>query len=170
MLARLRRSDTANQAVECDLRRLALAPSNPLPCRQQMRCLRAYYTGMETLGDASGPVTCLALAPKWRMPLIVIATSAQGGRDILGLDDDFPIAVPFTTVAAGPVRAQVQLRAIQRDGDPDVHRRASHALTHTDVLSESADRRRDEAPDATSRTKTTRLQQRMDPATRSCQQ
>jgi hypothetical protein len=30
--------------------------------------------------------------------------------EIRSLDDDFPVAVPFTTVAAGPIRAHVRAR------------------------------------------------------------
>jgi cytochrome P450 len=70
-------------------RRLPLAPKNPLPYRQQLSCLRTFHTGMETLRDAGGPVTRLQLAPRWLMPPIVIATSPQGGRDILARSDRF---------------------------------------------------------------------------------
>jgi hypothetical protein len=65
--------------VSPDIGVLPLAPKNPLPCRQQMRCLRTFHTGMQTLRDADGPVTRLELAPNWLMPPVVIATSPQGG-------------------------------------------------------------------------------------------
>lgn len=64
-----------------------LAPRNPLPYRRQLSCLRVFHIGVETLRDAGGPVTRLQLAPKWLMPPMVIATSPQGGRDILGRSD-----------------------------------------------------------------------------------
>lgn len=63
---------------------LPLAPTNPLPYRQQLRALRTFHTGAETLRDAGGPVTRLTLAPRWLMPPVVIATSPQGAHDILG--------------------------------------------------------------------------------------
>ncbi|WP_275571805.1 cytochrome P450 [Mycolicibacterium vanbaalenii] len=66
-----------------DLRALPLAPRNPLPYRQQVRAIRTFHTGLETLRDAGGPVTRLKLAPKWLMPPMVVATSPQGARDIL---------------------------------------------------------------------------------------
>jgi cytochrome P450 len=67
-----------------DLRTLPLAPRNPLPYRQQVGAIRTFHTGLETLRDAGGPVTRLKLAPKWLMPPVVVATSPQGARDILG--------------------------------------------------------------------------------------
>ncbi|PQP51171.1 cytochrome P450 [Mycolicibacterium austroafricanum] len=66
-----------------DLSALPLAPRNPLPYRQQVRAIRTFHTGLETLRDAGGPVTRLKLAPKWLMPPMVVATSPQGARDIL---------------------------------------------------------------------------------------
>jgi hypothetical protein len=82
-------SDTADSSVSADISLLPLAPKNPLPYRQQLSCLRAFHIGMETLRDAGGSVTRLELAPKWLMPPIVIATSPQGGHDILGRSDAF---------------------------------------------------------------------------------
>jgi cytochrome P450 len=63
---------------------LPLAPMNPLPYRQQVRAIRAFHTGVETLRDAGGPVTRLRLGPKLLMPPVVVATSPQSARDILG--------------------------------------------------------------------------------------
>jgi cytochrome P450 len=83
------KSDTADPPVMADVSVLPLVPKNPLPYREQLRCLRAFHTGMETLRDAGGSVTRLQLAPKWLMPPIVIAISPQGGRDILGRTDTF---------------------------------------------------------------------------------
>ena len=63
---------------------LPLAPMNPLPYRQQVRAIRAFHTGLEKLRDAGGPVTRLRFGPKWLMPPVVVATSPQSARDILG--------------------------------------------------------------------------------------
>ena len=63
---------------------LPLAPRNPLPYRQQVTALRTFHTGLEMLRDAGGPVTRLTLAPGRLMPPVVVATSPQGARDILG--------------------------------------------------------------------------------------
>jgi cytochrome P450 len=76
---------------------LPLVPKNPLPYRRQLQAIRTFHTGTEMLRDAGGPVTRCSLGPKWLMPEIVIATSPQGGRDILGRTDAF---VEKTTVHA----------------------------------------------------------------------
>jgi cytochrome P450 len=68
---------------EVALSELPLAPPNPLPYRQQVKAIRAFHTGLETLRDAGGPVTRLRLGPNWLMPQVVVATSPQGARDIL---------------------------------------------------------------------------------------
>jgi cytochrome P450 len=68
---------------EVALTELPLAPPNPLPYRQQVKAIRAFHTGLETLRDAGGPVTRLRLGPNWLMPQVVVATSPQGARDIL---------------------------------------------------------------------------------------
>jgi cytochrome P450 len=70
-----------------DVGALPLAPKNPLPYRQRLKALRVFHTGMETLRDAGGPVTRFSLGPRWLMPPIVVATSPQGGRDILARTD-----------------------------------------------------------------------------------
>ncbi|MCU1700111.1 MAG: cytochrome [Mycobacterium sp.] len=67
-----------------DAAELPLAPKNPLPYRQQVSALRAAHYGLEALRDAGGPVTRLKLAPRWLGPAVVVATSPQGARDILG--------------------------------------------------------------------------------------
>ena len=69
---------------EVALRELPMAPSNPMPYRQQVSAIRTFHTGLEALRDAGGPVTRLRLAPTWLMPPVVVATSPQGARDILG--------------------------------------------------------------------------------------
>ena len=80
-----------------DVVELPLAPKNPLPYRRQLAALREFHTGTEVLRDAGGPVTRFGLGPRWLMPEIVVATSPQGGRDILGRPDAF---VERTTVHA----------------------------------------------------------------------
>jgi cytochrome P450 len=67
-----------------DLRALPLAPMNPLPRTEQMKAVRAFHTGVETLRDAGGYVTRVVLAPKWLMPPVVIVSSPQGAHDVLG--------------------------------------------------------------------------------------
>jgi cytochrome P450 len=54
-----------------------------------VKALRAFHTGFETLRDAGGTVTRLVLAPRWITPPVVVATSPQAARDILGRKDDF---------------------------------------------------------------------------------
>ena len=46
-----------------DVSVLPPAPRNPLPYRTQLRSLRAFHTGFETLRDAGGPVTRVVLGP-----------------------------------------------------------------------------------------------------------
>ena len=72
-----------------DVGALPPVPKNPLPYRQRLKALRVFHIGMETLRDAGGPVTRFSLGPRWLMPPIVVATSPQGGRDILGRADAF---------------------------------------------------------------------------------
>ena len=69
---------------EVALNERPLVPVNPLPHRQQVWAIRAFHTGLETLRDAGGPITRLRLGPKRLMPPVVVATSPQGARDILG--------------------------------------------------------------------------------------
>ncbi|HEX9833925.1 MAG TPA: cytochrome P450, partial [Mycobacterium sp.] len=73
--------DTVDEVTPSEL---PLTPRNPLPYRQQVRALRTFHTGLEELRDAGGPATRLTLAPKWLTPPVVVATSPQGARDILG--------------------------------------------------------------------------------------
>ena len=67
-----------------DLASLPPAPDNPLPYRQRLAAVRSFHTGMDTLRDAGGPVTRVKLGPRWLIPPIVVATSPQGLRDVLG--------------------------------------------------------------------------------------
>ena len=72
-----------------DLAALPLAPKNPLPYRQRLHALREFHTGQEMLRDAGGPVTRVSFGPKWLFPPVVVATSPQAARDILGRKDAF---------------------------------------------------------------------------------
>jgi cytochrome P450 len=66
---------------------LPLAPKNPLPYRQRARALRSFHTGMDQLREAGGTVTRVTLGPKWLSPPVVVATSPEAIRDILGNRD-----------------------------------------------------------------------------------
>ena len=68
---------------------LPLAPRNPLPYRQQLRAIKNSHTGCETIRDAGGPVTKVRLGPRIVVPAIVVVTSPQGARDILGRNHEF---------------------------------------------------------------------------------
>lgn len=68
---------------------LPQAPLNPLSYRAKLRALRSFNTGFEVLRDSGGPVTRLKMAPRWLMPEVVVATSPQGGHDILGRSSEY---------------------------------------------------------------------------------
>jgi cytochrome P450 len=72
-----------------DVGALPLAPKNPLPYRQLLKAVRALDTGQELLRDAGGPVTRVVFGPKWMVPPIVLVTSPNGIRDVLGRVDEF---------------------------------------------------------------------------------
>lgn len=63
---------------------LPLVPRNPLPYREQMLAIKDFHAGMEILREAGGDVTRLKMGPKWLVPDVVLATSSQAARDILG--------------------------------------------------------------------------------------
>ncbi|MFI5509129.1 cytochrome P450 [Mycobacterium sp. NPDC051804] len=71
-------------APSTDTAGLTLAPRSPLSLRQQMKAVKAFHTGQETLRDAGGHVTRLKNGPTWLIPEAVVATSPQAARDILG--------------------------------------------------------------------------------------
>src|SRR5258705_11953731 len=73
--------------ASADVATLPLAPRNPLPLWRQLMAARAFHTGPETLRDAGGPGTKGILGPKGLMPPVVIVTSPQGARDVLGRTD-----------------------------------------------------------------------------------
>lgn len=72
-----------------DVQTLPPVPKNPLPLLATLRALRSFNTGFERLRDAGGPVTRLTLGPAWLVPPMVVVTSPQGGRDMLGRTDAF---------------------------------------------------------------------------------
>ncbi len=71
-----------------DVANLPLAPKNPLSYRHQLRAVRSMIDGFQELLDAGGPITRIALAPKWLFPNAVLIASPQGARDVLGRTDE----------------------------------------------------------------------------------
>jgi cytochrome P450 len=71
-----------------DVKQLPLAPRSPLPVGEQIKALRRFHTGCERLRDAGGPVTRVALAPRWLLPEIVVTTSPRGIHDVLSRSPD----------------------------------------------------------------------------------
>jgi cytochrome P450 len=72
-----------------DVSALPLAPRNPLPYRQLLKAVRSLDTGQELLRDAGGPVSRIVLGPKWIVQSIVLVTSPDGIRDVLGRVDEY---------------------------------------------------------------------------------
>jgi cytochrome P450 len=95
---------------DSSLRSLPLPPKNPLPLRQQIRAVRQAHTGCQVLRDAGGPVTRLALAPRWLVPPVVVVTSPRGGHDMLS-----PSAAVMERVSA-----HAEMRALLGDNLFDV--------------------------------------------------
>lgn len=62
---------------------LPLAPRNPLPLRQLMKAVRVFHTGQQRLREVGGPITRIAVGPKWLVPRLVLVTSPDGIRDVL---------------------------------------------------------------------------------------
>jgi cytochrome P450 len=77
--------------VETDARTAAatlpLAPRNPLSYRQTIKALRSFIEGHQALRDAGGPVSRMVLGPRWLIPPVLLITSPQGARDVLGRRD-----------------------------------------------------------------------------------
>jgi cytochrome P450 len=90
-----------------DVAKLPLAPKNPLPYRHQLRALRSLVDGHQELFDAGGPVTRVALGPKWLAPTAVLIASPQGARDVLGRTDEI--------ADRGGVTTAVQMRRLMGD-------------------------------------------------------
>jgi cytochrome P450 len=81
-----------------------LSPKNPLPYWRQLKAVRSYIDGIQTLVDAGGPITRLVLGPKWLLPNVVLISSPQGARDLLGLTDE--------VVDRGRTRTMVEMHAL----------------------------------------------------------
>lgn len=65
-----------------------LSPKNPLPYWRQVKAVRSYIDGLQTLVDAGGPITRIVLGPKWLVPNVVLISSPEGARDLLGRTDE----------------------------------------------------------------------------------
>ena len=80
---------TLVDATETDVSRLPLVPRNPQPRRQQLTAARQYHIGQELLRQAGGPVTRVALGPRWLSPPIVFVMSPTGARDVLARNNEW---------------------------------------------------------------------------------
>jgi cytochrome P450 len=87
-----------------EARNLRLAPRNPLRFWRQIKALRDFIDGFQALLDAGGPITRMALAPKWLLPTVVLIASPQGARDLLSRTDD--------VADRGRARPMVEMRAL----------------------------------------------------------
>lgn len=83
---------------------VTLVPKNPLSYWRQARAVRSYIDGLQTLVDAGGPVTRIVLGPKWLVPNVVLISSPQGARDLLGRSDE--------VCDRGRARTMVELHAL----------------------------------------------------------
>ena len=83
---------------------LTLAPMNPLPYWRQLKAVRSYIDGIQTLVDAGGPITRIVLGPKWLLPNLVLIASPQGARDLLGRTDE--------VADRGRARTMVEMHAL----------------------------------------------------------
>ena len=70
-----------------DVGALPLAPKNPLPIRQVLKAARVLHTGLALLSEAGGPVTRFVPLPKFLAPALVLVSSPNGVRDVLGRTD-----------------------------------------------------------------------------------
>ncbi len=70
-----------------DVSALPLAPKNPLPIRQVLSAARALHTGLTLLSEAGGPVTRFVPLPRFLAPALVLVSSPNGVRDVLGRTD-----------------------------------------------------------------------------------
>ena len=81
-----------------------LAPKNPFPYRRRLEAVRSYIDGVQALVNAGGPVSRVVLGPKWLLPNIVLISSPQGARDVLGRTDE--------VCDRGQVRAMAEMHAL----------------------------------------------------------
>jgi cytochrome P450 len=70
-----------------DVGALPLAPKNPLPLRELIKAARVLHTGLVKLREAGGPVSRVVVVPKFVAPPVVLVTSPNGIRDVLGRTD-----------------------------------------------------------------------------------
>jgi cytochrome P450 len=70
-----------------DVGALPLAPKNPLPIHRVLSSARALHTGLPLLSAAGGPVTRFVPLPRFLAPALVLVTSPNGVRDVLGRTD-----------------------------------------------------------------------------------
>jgi len=70
-----------------DVDALPLAPKNPLPILQALSAARVLHTGLVKLSEAGGPVTRFVPLPKFLAPALVLVTSPNAVRDVLGRAD-----------------------------------------------------------------------------------
>lgn len=89
---------------QSEVRVCSLAPKNPLPYWRQVKAVRSYIEGIQTLVDAGGPITRIVLGPKWLLPNMVLISSPQGARDVLGRTDEL--------ADRGRTRGMVEMRAL----------------------------------------------------------
>ncbi len=75
-------------ADRLDVGALPLAPKNPLPILKVLSAARVLHTGLVMLSEAGGPVTRFVPLPKFLAPALVLVTSPNGVRDVLGRTDD----------------------------------------------------------------------------------
>lgn len=68
---------------------LPLVPRNPLPYHALLKAVRNLDSGQEIVRAAGGPVTRIAIGPKWLVPPLVSVMSPAGVRDVLGRNDAF---------------------------------------------------------------------------------
>ena len=71
-----------------DVGALPLAPKNPLPILKVLSAARVLHTGLVMLSEAGGPVTRFVPLPKFLAPALILVTSPNGVRDVLGRTDD----------------------------------------------------------------------------------
>jgi cytochrome P450 len=70
-----------------DVGALPLAPKNPLPILQALSAARALHSGLPLLSATGGPVTRFMPLPKFLAPALVLVSSPNGVRDVLGRTD-----------------------------------------------------------------------------------
>lgn len=81
------------------------APTNPLPYWRRLTAARRFDTGLQLLRESGGPVSRVALGPRWIVPPLVVVSSPQGAHDVLARTDAFaergatPVAVEIRRLA-----------------------------------------------------------------------